>query len=169
MEDCISLYGAMVHSLARRFLGNAEDAEEAVQDAFTDIWRHAGRFDPAIASEKTMVMTIARRRLIDRQRRSHRAGKVVALAPGDEVETRDSGLAVDTADEVSRVAQMISQLRPEHRRALQLSVFEGWSHSRISKELGIPLGTIKTHIRRALLQVREMLQARGSLSEGVQA
>ena len=69
VEGCLAKYRGLVWSIARRFAGNYADAEDAVQEVFIELWRHAARFDPALASESTFIGTIARRRLIDRKRR----------------------------------------------------------------------------------------------------
>src|SRR5260370_2342586 len=69
VRECIDQFGGLVWAIARRFTRNRADAEDAVQEIFTDIWRSSGRFDPAQGSEKVFVTTIARRRLIDRWRR----------------------------------------------------------------------------------------------------
>jgi RNA polymerase sigma-70 factor (ECF subfamily) len=65
---CIRRYGPLVWSIARRMSPTPSDAEDAVQEIFLDIWRHAGRFDRTLGSEKVFVATLARRRLIDRLR-----------------------------------------------------------------------------------------------------
>ena len=72
VADCIARYGGLVWSLARRFLGNMTDAEDAVQDVFIELWKNAARYDPGLASEPTYITMIARRRLIDRKRRTGR-------------------------------------------------------------------------------------------------
>ena len=79
VNECLETYGGLVWSLARRFCPKHEDAEDAVQDTFVDIWRNAERFDPEIASEATYITMIARRRLIDRYRRSGRAPDTTVL------------------------------------------------------------------------------------------
>ena len=66
---CIDRFGGLVWSLARRFLDRPTEAEDAVQEIFIELWKSASRFDPSIASETTFVAMIARRRLIDRQRK----------------------------------------------------------------------------------------------------
>ena len=65
VRECIDRYGGLVWSLARRFFANTADAEDATQDVFIHLWKSAGAYDPAIASEAVFVTTIARRRLID--------------------------------------------------------------------------------------------------------
>ncbi len=67
---CLAAYGGLVWSLARRYASDPSDAEDAAQEVFIELWRHAGRFDPAVASEATFVATVARRRLLDRARSS---------------------------------------------------------------------------------------------------
>ena len=69
VDECLGKYGGLVWSLARRLCPRHEDAEDAVQEIFVEIWRNAAKFDPEIASEATYVTMIARRRLIDRYRR----------------------------------------------------------------------------------------------------
>jgi RNA polymerase sigma-70 factor (ECF subfamily) len=65
VEGCLEKYRGLVWSMARRFAGNHADAEDVVQEIFIELWRHAGRFDAAVAAESTFVTTIARRRLIE--------------------------------------------------------------------------------------------------------
>ncbi|MEL6543477.1 MAG: sigma-70 family RNA polymerase sigma factor [Myxococcota bacterium] len=79
VRACVSTYGGLVWSLARRHLSNEADAEEAVQDAFMSLWKSADRFDPDRAEEATFVAMIARRRIIDRARKRGRS------APSDEL------------------------------------------------------------------------------------
>ena len=66
LEECMTRYRGLVWSLALNYSGNREEAEDAVQEIFLDLWRHAGRYRPEIASEATFIATLARRRLIDR-------------------------------------------------------------------------------------------------------
>lgn len=166
MNECIRSYGGLVLAMARRFLGNDADAEEAVQDVFADVWATAHRHDPEKGSEKTMIAMIARRRLIDRLRRSGRGPQMEALPAAEDVAAAASADRVETLDEVAKVQEALSRLKPEQVRVLKLSIFHGWSHRKISEELGVPLGTIKTNIRRGLIQIREMLQARDVAREG---
>jgi RNA polymerase sigma-70 factor (ECF subfamily) len=157
VKECLDAYGDLVWSLARRFLKSQADAEDAVQDIFIDVWSHAQRYDPAKASETTFVATIARRRLIDRLRKQGRRPSEVDIdnvvlptedQPSDQPET-----GVETAI----VARALATLRPEQQQAITLSVIEGYSHSDVAEKLQLPLGTVKTHIRRGLIRIREEL------------
>ena len=155
--ECLKSYGGLVWSLARRMLRNTEDAEDAVQEIFLDVWKNAERFDPGQASETTFVAMIARRRLIDRIRHVQR--RISADSIEDilaEPSTRDDKV-MQTNVEAREAAKAMDQLRPEQRQVLQLSIVHGLSHQEIADATGMPLGTVKTHARRGIIQVREIL------------
>jgi RNA polymerase sigma factor (sigma-70 family) len=160
VSDCITRYGGLVWSLARRFLGNPADAEDAVQDVFIELWKNAARFDPARSSEPTYVTMIARRRLIDRKRRAGRVPPAQPLAdepPG----AAPSGDRVEIEDEAAKAAAVLGELREDERRVILMAVYQGLTHEEIAAATGLPVGTVKTHIRRGLIRVRERLTAGG--------
>ena len=157
--DCIARYGGLVWSLARRFLGNPADAEDAVQDVFIELWKNAGRYDPDRSAESTYITMIARRRLIDRKRK---AGRTVAAQPlGDEPAQQVAVARVEVEDEAAKAAAALAELREEERRVIRLAVYDGLTHEEIAAATGLPVGTVKTHIRRGLIRVRERLAAGG--------
>lgn len=159
VSEVLEQYGRLVWALARRMTGNASDAEDAVQEIFLDVWKSSGRFDPAVAGESTFITMIARRRLIDRRRRAGRRPQSEALPE----QVPDTGThhedKVAVSDEAAHAARALDQLRPEQKRVLELSIYEGLTHTEISEETGLPLGTVKTHARRGLIKVRELLAA----------
>ena len=161
--ECIDRFSGLVWSLARRLCASASDAEDAVQEIFIDVWKSAARFDPSIASETTFVAMIARRRLIDRGRRRMRRPEVPQIA-----ETLADGAArIDRteAHEQQGIAQRaFAQLRPEQQQVLQLAIHHGCSHEQIATATGMPLGTVKTHARRGLIRIRQILADQGILS-----
>ncbi len=158
VRECIDCYGGLVWSLARRFCPSAADAEDAVQEIFIDLWRSAGRFRAHIGSETLFVATIARRRLIDRLRRHSRAP---ASDPMDlsYLADPDAAQAGERASEAALAAKAIGNLPEDQRRVLVLGIVEGRTHSEIAEHTGLPLGTVKTHIRRGLVRVRDAMQA----------
>lgn len=162
---CIDRFGSLVWSLARRFLDRSTEAEDAVQEVFIELWKSASRFDPSIASETTFVAMIARRRLIDRRRRLGRRPESDAVSIDDLPLTAPDLLdQVDLKDEAAKANAALQEIKPQQRKVLQLAVCEGWSHQLVADRLGIPLGTVKTHVRRGLIKVREELAAQRGAS-----
>ena len=158
VSDCIDRYGSLVWSIVRKSIRDHSLAEDAVQEIFVSLWKAAGRFDPSLGSESLFITTIARRRLIDRFRSKARRPETQQL---DELVLAelDPGLeSVDSRDEARPALAALAQLRPEQRKLLELWVVGGMTHSEIATSTGIPLGTIKSQIRRGLIRVRELIQ-----------
>jgi RNA polymerase sigma-70 factor, ECF subfamily len=172
VEQCLDAYGGLVWSIAKNLLRNSDDAEDAVQEIFVDVWKNAGRYDESQSSEATFIAMIARRRVIDRIRRSNRRIAAdslddVLVEPGFRAD-REMQLSV----EAKEAAEAMRTLRPEQQQVLQLSIVQGMSHQEIADALKMPLGTVKTHARRGLAQVRDAMTAgigRESSSKEVQA
>lgn len=160
--ECLDRYGDLVWSLARRYLRNPTDAEDAVQDIFIDIWGSCARYDRNIASEVAFISTIARRRLIDRIRHAGRRPGMDSL-DDEESPVAEPGVAATAEDdtEVSIVERVLAQMEPEHQKVLSMSLYEGYSHSEIAERLELPLGTVKTRVRRGLIHIREQLKISG--------
>lgn len=158
VSECLDRYGDLVWSLARRYLRNASDAEDAVQDIFIDIWGSSARYDRNIASEVAFISTIARRRLIDKIRAAERKPLMDSL-DDDEGAPIDPGIPATVEDdtEVTIVERVLAEMDPEHQKVLSMSLYEGYSHSEIAERLSLPLGTVKTRVRRGLIHIREQL------------
>lgn len=156
--ECIDRYGRLVWSLARRLSPSLADAEDAVQEIFVDLWKNAERFRAEVAAEPAFVAMIARRRLIDRLRKSRRD---LAPQPLDEQALQQSAPPVPSAPELaeegSRAKACLEQLRSDERKVLELSIYHGLPQFRISEQTGLPLGTVKTHARRGLLKLRDCM------------
>jgi RNA polymerase sigma-70 factor (ECF subfamily) len=165
VEDCLKKYGGLVWSLARKMLRNSDDAEDAVQEIFVDVWKNAERFDETKSSETTFIAMIARRRLIDKIRHSNRRITAdslddVLLEPFTRAD-KDLQLGIEARE----AAVAMRNLRPEQQQVLRLSIVQGMSHQEIADATGMPLGTVKTHARRGILQVREHLGLGSSKQE----
>jgi len=160
VRECLERYGGLVWSLARRFTKDASEAEDAAQEVFIELWKKAERFDPSLASEMTFVAMIARRRLIDRGRRQDRLVAAEDIEDDPSLAVRDRGQAdVDVCDEAARASRALARLDPEQKRVLELSIYDGLSHAEIARATKLPLGTVKTHVRRGLARVRDLLGA----------
>jgi RNA polymerase sigma-70 factor (ECF subfamily) len=159
IRECISRYGGLIWSLARRASKAQDDAEDAVQEIFLDLWKSAGRYDPSIGSETTFIAMIARRRLVDRRRQRARAPETEPLserAKGTSG-TQSGSVPPEMGAEAALAARALDQLRPEQRQVLILTTCHGLSHEEVASTTGMPLGTVKAHARRGLIRVREVL------------
>ncbi len=157
MTELVDQYGDLVWSLARRYFGASPIAQESVQEAFLSLWSSAGRFRPERGSELTFVLTVARRRIVDQVRHEARFSNSVPLV-GDEVDQNSSDQArLDAQLDLMRVQPLLRELSGNEREILSLSLYEGYSHSEIAKRLNMPLGTVKTRIRRSLIRLRAAL------------
>jgi RNA polymerase sigma factor (sigma-70 family) len=158
VRECIARFGGLIWTLARRVGLPENESEDAVHEIFTELWKHGHKYDPTIASETAFVATIARRRLIDRRRRvSRQPAKQQIIEESAPAPGGASSQKTFVAEEAARAEQALTQLTNEQQRVLRLSVYEGLSHELIARSTGMPLGTVKTHARRGLIKLREML------------
>jgi RNA polymerase sigma-70 factor (ECF subfamily) len=153
-----------LYSFALRMLGDAAEAEDALQDVFLQLWRRASSYDRDQSSVFGWAMLMTRSRVIDRLRaRGRRARLVVAPGPEQEERTRaaDASIvesAADTAnrnEEAARLRFNLNKLPAEQREAIEMAFFSDLTHHEIAAQLSQPLGTIKARIRRGLLKLRE--------------
>jgi RNA polymerase sigma-70 factor (ECF subfamily) len=154
-----------LYSLALRMLGDAGDAQDALQDVFLQIWSRAATYNPEQSTVFSWTVLLTRSRVIDRLRARKRRLRVVDSATGDEdADVADASTmesAADTADkndEAARVRSVLNNLPSEQREAIELAFFGDLTHHEIAARLGEPLGTIKARIRRGLLKLRERLR-----------
>ncbi|MDZ7747891.1 MAG: sigma-70 family RNA polymerase sigma factor [Halofilum sp. (in: g-proteobacteria)] len=156
-QEVIRAYGGLVWSLALRFCRSRADAEDAVQDIFTDLWKSAHRYRASRAPERVFVTMIARRRLIDRLRREKRRTEVEPMSSGPESEQSVPGDRGERGWEAEQAARAMEQLSADQRRVLQMSVVQGMTQREIAEATDTPLGTVKTHMRRGLIRLRELM------------
>jgi len=149
-----------IYSLALRILGDVTDAEDVVQEVFSQAWRQASRYSASRGAVAAWLLTLARSRAIDRLRakRARPAG-VTDERIADQLV--DASPAVDSmvlsSEQVSRVRAALDELPLLQRAALELAYFEGLTHAEIADRLEQPLGTVKTRIRLAMLKLRDVL------------
>lgn len=161
-EQFYERYKRLVFSLALHILRDSNAAEEITLDVFNKVWLQASGYHSDRASVKTWLMTIARHAAIDQlRRRSSRHDQDQARWDVEALETLPSTDNVErnVADRErhQQVVSAIAQLPVEQQKVLALAYFNGSSHSEIAAKLNQPLGTIKSRIRNALLQLRETL------------
>lgn len=158
MEHCITKYGGLVWSIAKRHVRDHSSAEDVVQETFTDLWKSAKRFDPAIATECTFIGMLARRRAIDFARRESRRPKLEPLPDSESIPHASSDASAATRCDGSQVRAALRELPSETQQILALHFDEGMTHPEIAERTGLPLGTVKTRLRRGLMQARDILR-----------
>lgn len=133
-------------------------AEELAQETMLSIWRKASYFDPARAGASTWIFTIARNLRIDHFRRS-RVVEVTQSEMPEESDPAPSGeVMLLTGEREARVRAALTALSEDQATVLRLSFFSEKAHSEIARELGIPLGTVKSRVRLALGRLRALLE-----------
>jgi RNA polymerase sigma-70 factor, ECF subfamily len=142
-----------VYTMGLRLLGSREAAEELTQDVFVTAWRKAGRFDPQRGRLSTWLMTIAHNLAVDRLRRDTGVTRPT-LVLVDEVPDAPGLDQEDLLMERDAAIRALSSLSQAERRLLTRAYFRGMTAREIAETDGIPLGTVKTRLRSALIKVR---------------
>ena len=160
LAELYDRHAGPVYSLALRILQDPADAEDVVQDVFSQAWRQASRYDVTRGVVGAWLLTIARSRAIDRTR-ARRARPDQAADQCDTLEIAGGGvsaeLALLSAEQVARVRQALQTLPELQRTAVDLAYYQGMTHAEIAARLDEPLGTVKTRIRLALRKLRDAL------------
>ena len=150
-----------IFSLIVRIVRSRAEAEEVLQEAFWQIWERAPGFKPELGSPFCWIVTIARRKAIDRLRASARhrlrLTEAQALRAEDEFAAPVALDRLATGERSATVKAALARLGPDERRAIVLAFFDGLTHGEISAALRAPVGTVKARIRRGLLKLKPAL------------
>ena len=161
-------WATIVHTIAYYLLGQADDAEDAVEETFWQAWREAGRYDASRGAVATWLSTIARRRARDLQRARRRRAEVpleIAVpssvgsggVAGSRAPNANPQQQAEMSERARDVASALAKLPPEQREVIELAYFGGLSQSEIAARTSLPLGTVKTRARLALEKLRAPL------------
>lgn len=156
-------FGGPVFHLALRTLGSGADAEDITQTTFVAAWQGRETFDPDRGSLLGWLLAIARRKVVDRLRavaRENRIEDAVRALP----EAPDPAAAPDRVVDRLVVADELAQLPAEQRRVLELAFYDDLTHQQIAAVTALPLGTVKSHIRRGMARLKQRLEVDGGAS-----
>jgi RNA polymerase sigma-70 factor (ECF subfamily) len=160
MNECITRHGGLVWGIVRRSVKDSTAAEDLVQEVFTEIWKKAAFFDPAVASETTFIALVARRRAIDFLRRQGRQPDFEPLEAAGSIPVSQAPTpSVDCYPEA--VKSSVASLPEDTRQLFRLFFEDGYTHPEIAEKTGLPIGTVKTRLRRGLITLREQLRRVG--------
>ena len=148
-----------VVGLAVRVVRDLAQAEEVAQEAFLEIWKTSGRFDPAKGSPLGWLLTIVHRKAVDRVRSAEASTRrdTTYHQRNQPVEHDSTAEAATASLEARRVRQALSSLTPVQREALELAYFGGYTHTEVATMLELPVGTAKTRIRDGLIRLRDTM------------
>jgi RNA polymerase sigma-70 factor (ECF subfamily) len=146
-----------VVGLAVRVVRDVAQAEEVAQEAFLEIWKTSGRFDPAKGSPLGWLLTIVHCKAVDRVRSAEASTRRdTTYHQRDQPVEHDSTAEAATASlEARRVRGALQSLTPVQREALELAYFGGYTHTEVATMLELPVGTAKTRIRDGLIRLRD--------------
>lgn len=157
LAEIYGQWSSLVYSLALRSLGDATDAEDVTQKVFVSAWQSRSRFDPERASLSAWLVGITRHTIADTHEartRQRVLTEQVASVTGDESVAAPE---VDLADRLV-IADEMARLDPVPRAVVRLAFFDDLTHVQIAERLGIPVGTVKSHIKRSLNKLRGRLE-----------
>ena len=144
--------------VAMRIVRSRELAEDVLHDAFVQVWRHAGGYQPALGSARGWLYTIVRHRALRAVRDAGRAG---VLDPTDLADLADARQAVEGGDDrgldAEALERCLQQLEQSRRACVMHAFVDGYTHEQIAARLQTPLGTVKSWIRRSLASLRECM------------
>lgn len=155
LYECTS---AKLYGICLRLLGSEAEAQDVLQEAYVTVWRNAARFDPGRASPITWLAVVVRNKAIDRlRRRTPATGRLDEAA--DVADESDSAFdLLERSEEAGRLARCMGELDEQPRAMIRAAFIEGATYPELAEREGVPLGTMKSWIRRGLLRLRGCLE-----------
>lgn len=148
-----------VYGMSHRIISNAEEAEEVAIDVFMYVWKNASQYDPELSQPLSWLLMITRSRAIDKIRKSSRTVSINENV--DENMVEDKGNPEDSyiaGEKRKLVRDAISQLTPRQKKVIELSYYHQFSHSEIAERVGIPIGSVKSTIRVAMVKLKNIIK-----------
>ncbi|HEX7001222.1 MAG TPA: sigma-70 family RNA polymerase sigma factor [Trueperaceae bacterium] len=157
LRELYERHGGLVLALATRMLGSREEGEEVLHDTFLRLWRNAARFDPDLASVRTYLYAVARNLSLSRLRA--RKARPMRADLDEHLAAYQVALSVDPDPVPPLMAKRaLDALDDAERLLVEEAFFGGWSHAELAERHGLPLGTVKSRLRRALAKMRAALE-----------
>lgn len=152
---------AKLFGVCLRILNDRSEAEDVLQDVYVTVWRKAAAFDPGRASPITWMVAIARNRAIDRLRASAVSRRMEPIEAADAVSDPAPAAVeqVELVQQHKKLAGCLEELEARHSAAIRAAFLDGATYDELATRMSVPLGTMKSWIRRGLLKLRACLEA----------
>jgi RNA polymerase sigma-70 factor (ECF subfamily) len=160
LQTVYRLTSAKLFGVCLRILNERSDAEDVLQEVYVTVWRKAGEFDESRASPMTWLIAIARNRAIDRLRASRRSRRMDPIDAAAEVAdtTPAADSALEDVQDRTRLYGCLGELAGHERAALRGAFFDGNTYEELAVRMKVPLGTMKSWIRRAMIKLKACLE-----------
>jgi len=155
IQALYDMYSAALFGVISRLIPQTELAEDVLQETFLKIWNSAGSYDSSKGRLFTWMMNIARNLAIDKLRSKDFRNSNKNLELDNNVNVVDGQNEVTFNADALGVKEMVTKLKPEFNDVLNMVYFKGYTHLEAAKELNLPLGTVKTRIRMAIMELRK--------------
>jgi RNA polymerase sigma-70 factor (ECF subfamily) len=149
-------HSRLLYGLVLRILRDAGEAEEVLQDVFVQVWKRAATFNADLGTPVAWLVRIARNRAIDRLRSTSVRARTLDTPPPLPIESPEARAAV--TEQQRAVARALDLLSADERQLLEHAYYLGLTQSELAERFGLPLGTVKTRMRTALVTLRRELQ-----------
>jgi RNA polymerase sigma-70 factor (ECF subfamily) len=160
LKEVYERTSAKLFGVCLRILNDRSEAEDVLQEVYLTVWRKASSFDPARASPITWLVAIARNRSIDRLRSTAGGRRLEPIEAAEEV--RDPAPAavelIEATQQSGRLGMCLEQLEARQATAIRAAFMDGNTYEELAERMNVPLGTMKSWIRRGLLKLRDCLQ-----------
>ena len=155
MEALYSMYSAALYGIISRIVQVDEEAEDVLQEVFLKIWNNGAYFDNSKGRLFTWMANIARNQAIDKIRSKSFKNETKNQDLDDNVDSIDVFKNVSMSPDHIGLKDLLSKLKPEHKIVVELVYFNGYKQQEVADELDIPLGTVKTRLRMAIIELRK--------------
>lgn len=158
LAEMYDRYTPLLYPVALRILRSPADAEDAIQDAWMQVWRRSATYDTHRGTVGAWLVTVARTRALDRWRSKATRTRIEGGVDPEPLVPPVDPAADAVAGQIGvRVRDALAQLQPQQRQVLEIAYFEGLSQTEIAERLKAPLGTVKSWTRQGLMRLRELL------------